>query len=320
MRFTILTAAAENYALPLAVMVRSLLEHWNTARDFELVIVDGGISATSKARLLDSWRDAPGSKHATVRFAPVDEGLSGMPVWGRQHPITYARIGMAQYASAASERVLYLDVDMLLVADAGELLVEDLQGNVAGAAVDPFIPTIGALHGIEGHVALGLSADQPYFNAGLLLVDLGRWREAGIAARCFEHIARNASRLNNFDQDALNVTLAGQWKALDRGWQAHPRHENATGRPADRPAKLYHFYGAWKPWRYRLRHVADDLFEATLDRTAWRGTRPAASWRAAFYRAYDAPWRRLVFPLEDRLLYWWNRQQRRAALARRETL
>jgi lipopolysaccharide biosynthesis glycosyltransferase len=172
-----------------------------------------------------------------------------------------------------TERVLYLDVDMVLRADAFSLVTADLEGNIAGAAVDPFIPTFDSVQGIERCGELGFRGDEPYFNAGMLVVDLPRWREAGVAAACYAHIQSQRSLLNQFDQDALNVVLAGKWKELDPGWQTHPRHENATGEEGG-TALLYHFSGPWKPWMYPLGHQADREFRATLDGTEWRGARP----------------------------------------------
>jgi lipopolysaccharide biosynthesis glycosyltransferase len=307
LRFTVLAVADENYALPLAVMVRSLLEHWRTGTAFSLVIADGGLKEATRSRLEESWRGTAGWECVSIRYVAPTYGMAELPTWGRLNALTYARIAMEHYMEPDTERVLYLDVDMVLRADAFSLVTADLEGNLAGAAVDPFIPTFDSVQGIERYGELGFRGDEPYFNAGMLVVDLPRWREAGVEPACHAHFRARRSELNNFDQDALNVVLAGKWKQVDRGWQTHPRYENATGAKWGE-ASLYHFSGPWKPWIYRLGHRADHEFWEVQDRTEWRGARPPATLRGWLPRAYDRPWRRLVHPLEKHVQHWLRRR------------
>lgn len=96
--------------------------------------------------------------------------------------------------------------------------------------------------------------------------------------------------------------LAEQWKSLDPRWQVHPRTANCLGRPILNDPWIVHFSGRLKPWLYRGPERVDRCFYDFVDRTAWRGARPAVGIGSLALRLYDSPLRRLIYPLEKRAL------------------
>src|SRR5262249_37667900 len=52
---TLVTLADERYALPLAVLGRSLADHLRAPEPATLYVVDGGLAPDTKRHLLDSW-------------------------------------------------------------------------------------------------------------------------------------------------------------------------------------------------------------------------------------------------------------------------
>src|ERR1700754_1405959 len=99
-----------------------------------------------------------------------------------------------------------MDVDTLVLGDLGELFTLDLGGRVLAAAIEPSDPTLGSPRGLEHHAEVGLPPDLPYFNAGVLVIDLDRWRADEVGVRAVEHVRRWAP--DRMDQDALNVAVA----------------------------------------------------------------------------------------------------------------
>jgi lipopolysaccharide biosynthesis glycosyltransferase len=309
----VLTLADSRYAMPLAVMVRSLLENRaDRGRAVEVTIVDGGISAADKARLFESWRGVDDG--ASFRFVPhVTGGAGRFPVWGRIPAITYARLMLDAYFGGQGGRVLVLDSDMLVLAGVEALQDVELADAVLGACVDPFIPVVSAVDGLGNWREAGLRGDDPYFNAGMMVIDLDRWRAMDVTAQTLEFIQREHMRLRQYDQDALNAVLHYRWKHLDARWHCHPRTGNSLGSEWPEDPWIIHFSGRLKPWLYRGSHAADERFFEYLQRTAWRGTSPPRyDWTALGYRIYDSPVRRWLHPLESRLTAW----QRQIAIAR----
>lgn len=309
---TVVTLADSAYAMPLAVMVRSLLDTLSQSRRVYVVIVDGGLSDSQKAMLQTSWQSSPGWPRARIEFTrPAYAGSRDLPVWGRLPIITYSRISVESYVSQSCSRLVLLDSDILVLKDVSQLFDLELSGATIGATQDPYIPFVSSRDGLACYRELGLAPDWKYFNAGVMLVDVERWREQEVAIRAFEFLARHWNSVHHYDQDALNAVLARQWKQLDQRWQAHPRLNHSCGVPAGEDAFILHFSGRLKPWSYRASGDADRHFYQVLDRTAWRGWRPPGGLRSLAYRVYDSPLRRFVYPIEARLLSWRRRIERR---------
>lgn len=132
---------------------------------------------------------------------------------------------------------------------------------------------------------LRLSPREPYFNNGVMLVDVDVWRREGIRARAIDLMRSHA--LPYGEQDALNVMFAGKWKRLHPRWnlQAGHFHDPCLAwvteeiqdldRALTDPA-VVHFNGPDKPWKYGCRHPFASRWFECLDRTPDRGWRPSA--------------------------------------------
>lgn len=68
---SIVSAADDNYAMPLAVTIRSAIDHLQPGQPLNAYILDGGLTEASQERLKKSWR-AP---HVTVQILqpPVEQ-------------------------------------------------------------------------------------------------------------------------------------------------------------------------------------------------------------------------------------------------------
>lgn len=182
---------------------------------------------------------------ARVRGAPCGEHIS---------LASYYRLLAPGSLPDEVDRFLYLDSDVVVEADLLPLVEIDLGGNVLAAVFNPC-----ARHG-----QLGLPEGTPYFNAGVLLVDRRRWEAERVTERVLAVIAERPTALRYWDQDALNIVLAGHWTALEPCWnQQHhfpalkPEslgYEPEVWRRAlERPA-IIHFTSGSKPWNARNRH------------------------------------------------------------------
>src|SRR5579871_3810564 len=283
----LITLADDRYAMPLAVTVRSLLDCLEEDRGVHITIIDGGILDATRVKLLKSWSTSKGWLRSSMEWRAPDYGdASPIPVWGRVPKLTYARINLAAYLPGIPRTIL-LDSDVLVRTGIGRLWDTPLEGAVAAAAIDPFIPTLSSRDGLAAHAQLGLPRDAPYLNAGVMLVDLEQWREQSVGPRALAWANQNWQATRWYDQDALNAVLVGRWKPLDARWQVQPRLANLPSTmDAVGDAWIVHFSGRLKPWVYRGDAAADREFFEVLDLTAWRGWRPpvtAGSLLTGFY-------------------------------------
>ena len=97
---------------------------------------------------------------------------------------TYHRLALPELLPGR-DRILYLDADMLALTDLTPLWETDLHGCAAAVVQDYFLGTE------KRWERLGLPHPE-YFNAGMMLMDLDRWRKEKLAACVAEAVAEMA--------------------------------------------------------------------------------------------------------------------------------
>lgn len=185
-----------------------------------------------------------------------------------------------EYLPRDLDRVLWLDCDLLILDDLTQLFDQPLHGAVLAAARDPFVARLDSPFGIACWKELGLAGDAPYFNAGVLLIDLNLWRRRQLGGQCLAYLRERGSQVFFSDQEALNAIVGADWVALEDRWNAsanrfHSRMQDLQGQPPS----IIHFAGRVKPWNVPNLGAKQDLFFESVDRTAWQGQRPATSAR-----------------------------------------
>ncbi len=98
-------------------------------------------------------------------------------------------------------KCLYMDSDMVVDGSLQELFEVDLSGYALGAVVDQSVDDI------RHYNRLNYPSSKPYFNSGLLLLNLNMWRELDLTNRILKYIVDNKSVIRFHDQDALNAVL-----------------------------------------------------------------------------------------------------------------
>ena len=283
----LVVAADDRYAMPLGVAVRSALEriHGDTPRVF---ILDDGISNSNRDRVLASWSGLP----VQPEWIPLDEThisqLNTLPVSSINElqyisRCTFARLMLGDLLLHDVDRVIFLDCDTLVRADLGDLWAIGQDGKVVMAVQDYYIHTLGH-PAISDSMPDGMPSASPYFNAGVLVIDVELWRRHRIGAHCIEYLEQYKERNRFMDQNALNVALYGKWKVLDHRWnqqqfihgtslQHLPMNREQYTAAKNNPC-IIHFTTGDKPWLAACRHPDRKLFFEQLDKTAWSGLRP----------------------------------------------
>ena len=293
-------AADRQYAMPLAVMLRSVVANLDSRCALKVYIVDGGLDPGTRSRISASLPE-----RVTLHWiAPERTGFVDLPLWGRMTIATYDKLTIGRWLPESEERVLWLDCDLLVLADLGRLWETEKGRNVVLATQDMFVPTLGARFGVACHRELGIAPESEYFNAGMMLIDVARWRSDDIASRALAYLKRYRRRVYFWDQEALNATLVGRWTKLDRRWNWSPRfdrvafNDNGFG-GAEKSAWIVHFSGSLKPWHFEARSSLHELYYRYLDSTAWAGWRPARNWRNMALSHYESSrFRDLLSPFE----------------------
>jgi lipopolysaccharide biosynthesis glycosyltransferase len=288
-------AADASYALPLAVMLNSLGAHLPADCAVVAYVLDDGvvpadrdrIAASLDARVQICWR----------RAASLP---SGLPIWGRMPVTTYQKLLLGQWLPDSLRRAIWLDCDLLVLSDVSSLWRTASGPYAAWAVQDQRVPFVWSKCGVAGRRELGLAPGAKYFSAGVMVVELDRWRQENIAERSVDYLKKYRKKVHYWDQEALNAILAGQWGELDSRWNWHPTVDS-LGSPAARrkhaPSEpwIVHFSGDRKPWTNYGAGIYWNRYYQYLDQTAWAGHRPARHRRAELVAWYETSWLRRIF-------------------------
>jgi lipopolysaccharide biosynthesis glycosyltransferase len=191
---------------------------------------------------------------------------------------TYERLIIEEYLPDDTTVALWLDCDLLVLDDITVLFQRSLNGHTVCAVRDPFVQYVSSPFGVHNWRELGLTNTKPYFNAGVMLINMVRWRASEVASHALQHIQRYGKKLYFNDQEALNAVIGDNWMTLDDRWNCstNPFHAKKQNLGSDQPA-IIHFAGRIKPWEVPDLGAAQDLYFQYLDKTSWRGTRPHRS-------------------------------------------
>lgn len=297
----VLCASDDNYVKPLAVTLHSAASSLATGNHLNVILMDGGISESNWTGLRETLVGLPITLHV---LRPNHQELTDL---GISHHIThtaYFRLLAARLLPDSIDKVIYLDSDVLVVDDLTELWKMEVGDNYCLAAVDiacPFvdayqanaesnqfkkaIPYLAAISPIPNWRQLQLDGAAPYFNSGVMVLNLARWRRESIDQKLLACLRENADHVWCWDQYALNVVFAGNWQPLPPRWNQGVHvfeYPDETCSPIDpdqflamrdRPA-LIHYTTEFKPWQYRPYHPLREKFYEQLDETAWTGWRP----------------------------------------------
>jgi lipopolysaccharide biosynthesis glycosyltransferase len=277
-RIEVVACCDDGYAQHSAVMLLSLFDCCRTRRVQVHLLVPRQF--TQQGRLTQ----ALGDNRSLVAFRTVpEEAVRGLKTWDAVTVASYYRLLMAQALPPEVSRVIYLDCDTIVREDLAKLWDIPLRDHPLGAVSDKNFK--------HRHV-LGLAAAAAYFNSGVMLIDLDRWRKAEIGTRALEFAARHPERLTWGDQCALNWLLADQWLKLDDSWNVQTvefgRMVDGEFRFFRKPPKragagrILHFTAApgspsaavGKPWLYMCEHPLKAEYLSYLRRTPWRARPP----------------------------------------------
>ena len=155
----------------------------------------------------------------------------------------------------ALERVLYLDVDTLVINSLTELYDADFEGNLFMACTH-----MNKLLEKVNQVRLDVEKHVPYINTGVLLMNLPLMRAEVSLHQIQAYAAQKKEVLLLPDQDILTALYGNRVKLIDAlkynlsdrdiMWHnADPTKEKIDLKWVENNAVILHYYGRNKPWK-----------------------------------------------------------------------
>lgn len=248
-----------------AVSIRSVLENAlpQTCLHFHIIAAEN-VRQIDRDKLLDTAHFSGDKKSRGTLYGFTPQHVSHLQNSKLITHTAYVKLLLGEILPDDVSRCIWLDCDLAFDRSINELWDIHLKECSAGAIVN----------GSEAEMVLyqkrlGLSEPR-YFNSGVLLIDLRRWRERAVGPRALEFAERVGDDLILHDQDALNGALQEDWLALPRHWNMwviHPMlHQDSR--------VVFHYMGYPKPWHADYDRPHGDRFYKYLDQTPYRGWRP----------------------------------------------
>ena len=293
----IVCSANAGYVLPLTVMLTSLRANLPARRHLNIHIIDEDIPESQKTHLRRSLDvDA-----VTILWRTADRlRLVGAPLWGRVPVCVYNKLLVPDVLPEEVDTALWLDSDMLVLGDISQLWDEGTADSTVRAVQDSVIPLVSSDMGVARYRELGLRPDAKYFNCGVILMNVRRWREQRVSDRALAYLKTYARDVAFWDQEGINAVLSDQWEPLDPQWNWSVSVGRAFQRRSiDAHVKIAHFSGNLKPWKHHGTNPYYALYYEYIDRTVFAGCRPRRRWHTAALRSYEqAAFRSMLLPSE----------------------
>lgn len=226
-----------NFVVPALVCITSIFEN-NGGVEREkchVFVLTDGMSDEARAKF-SKLVDTYGQR---IDVLTIDRQRVEHLTSNERFPVSmYYRFFLPEMLKEES-RVLYLDCDIIVRKSLRPLFDTPLDGKALAAVVAESCDDIFFVN----HLQL----TEPYFNSGVLYMNLDYWRKHDVAARLIRWIADNPELCHLPDQDALNKVLEGRVAYLGYTYN----YQEWWTRPSLVP---YMHFSKWE----EIRHVGKD--------------------------------------------------------------
>jgi len=260
-----------NYIQHCGVMLCSLLSN-SQHHEFSFYIIHNGLEV-KKRKVLELFLTTFG--HSFLFIEIDSKKLEGAVLSDHVTIATYFRLMIPELIDTSIEKILFLDSDIIIRHDITKLWDNDISDYTHAAVENPCITE-------DYKQNLGISKNNDYFNAGVMLINLKLWRELEITSKSIQFIQDYPKKIKYWDQDVLNYLLQGKWLNLEPYWNAQEaffrdlsaseigvtpdKFQRARFNPA-----LVHYTGSGicKPWYFYCNHPFKQDYYKYVKKTPW---------------------------------------------------
>ena len=233
-------ATDDNYMPYLDVAISSLVAHTSDDNFYEITVLNTGLNLDYRQKMKRHEKE-----NVSINFFDMSFYIDGI----KSKLKSVLHFGLATYYRLFIQnlfpqykKVLYLDCDIVVLEDVAHLYEVELGDNILAGAIEQFVYNTQEYSDYAKY-ALGLDVSK-YVNAGILVMDLEKFRENRIEQKFVHMILNYNFELVDCDQAYLNFLCRDKILILDRGW-------NKTNYPIPYEGKIniVHFALAEKPWQ-----------------------------------------------------------------------
>lgn len=241
-----------NYVPFLDVAIRSVIA--NASRDYKyhIVVLNTGLDE-SRTDLIKELED----ENFTIDFADISYAVKdiehklpkeqhfGLATWYR----LFIQSLFPQY-----DKIIYIDCDLVVTGDISELYHTDLEDNYMAGVIENWILN-SPIFSYYTKEAVGVESKN-YINAGVVVLDLAKFREHQIEQKFVELINTYNFDVIDPDQSYINYLCQGHIKYLPFEWNRTPLENVECENP-----KIVHYALGMKPWHDPKMFLAEHFWK-----------------------------------------------------------
>ena len=275
----VMYACDNNYAPYACISICSLLENNKKFDKINIYVVLDNVSEENQIKIKKQI------EKQNANYIPIDAGTIiekiiklGIPKYRGSYATNY-RLFFEDFILEDTDRLIYLDCDTLIVNDLNKMVNYDLGECCVGVVQDAVVD--------EYRKLIGFNLGQKYFNAGVLLIDVKKWRRNGCTELILSHLKNERAKYCNPDQDILNIVLHDKAYFLGAQYNFQPIHnllkdksykkiynnpayysveEIRSAREEKTIIHAYRFLGAF-PWHTNAIHPDTEIFDKYMKKS-----------------------------------------------------
>ena len=207
----ILLASDDNYVPFLSITLISFLENNNNEFDkINIFILDDGIKENNKNKIKSilskyncsaTFIKTKQLNNLNINIMTIERNVNISSL------TTYARLFITNLLPKEIDKILYIDCDALIAGSLKGLWQEDISDYYCAGVLDCINTTIKQ--------EFGFSKEDDYINAGVLLINLKKWREDNVEMKFIEFMAENQHRFYQHDQGIINNIFKNKIKIVN---------------------------------------------------------------------------------------------------------
>lgn len=251
-------ACDDRYAPHAAALIASIMENKLKEEFPRFFVIGDGVSETVQSQ----FRQMATHWGFPLVFLKCDDSVfKGLPTWRGKYS-AYFRLAIHRLIPEEITKVLYLDCDMIVTTNLTPLFQTDISGKYAAVVAEAADSNFTTHH-------------WRYFNSGMTLLNLEKFKADEIERKAIELGIRRFSEIDFPDQDLLNELFAGNVVFVSLRWntilfpECYERFLKVSGRKlafsledlkaAISQPGIVHFAG-FCPWKALCAHPLRNLY------------------------------------------------------------
>lgn len=282
MKLNLLYQFNEKYVPYAGVSITSVIYNNQNAEEINIYVLGEEISGASEEKLRQTVRSFQrnlfflDSESLIQKMKELD-----MPTYRGSYAANM-RLFLDEVLDETVDKILYLDADTIVDTDLRELFSTEMKRKAIGMVMD----SLGESHKFQ----IGLNKQDEYFNSGVILFDMAKWREQKYSDRIARHVAKVRKHYPAPDQDLLNVVCCKDILRLDIRYNFQPIHAVFSDKQYYRVMKPIVYYGKEEiskareqvaiyhcfrflgefPWHKGNLHPYNDVFDKYIQLSLWK--------------------------------------------------